>query len=174
MTARQLITLVICVLLWACSDSAEQVDRKAGVALIEGAASKVILQSQARAGGAIAVQTRVLTEVRLNQPVIVELTVSPGNYRQLWLTIADSEHFALQGEYQRWLGSSHQQPVIEQITLTPLSAGKHYLRMTLAQEDGSNPRSVVVALKVVGDTDLLPAERELPKERIEFQSRPVN
>ena len=133
----------------------------------------VIKTSQVRAGGAIAVNTRVLTDVMVGEAVTVELTIVARPYRDLWLTIADDEHFALQGEAQRLLEGSDSRTLTERMTLKPLAAGKHYLRMTLFYKNGGNPRSVVVALKVKDSSGKFPKADKPIKNRIEFQSLPA-
>lgn len=172
MTVQPFVASILVMLLCACTDTVNVASHNESATKLA-AARTVVVESQARAGGAIAVKSRLLGEVVLHQPVTVELSIAPGSFRSLWLTIVDSEHFELQGDYERHLTNNGQWTITEQITLTPLSAGKHYLRMTLAHEDGSNPRSVVVALKVPGEAGESPAANQPPKARIEFQSRPV-
>ncbi len=167
---QKLIVLAVVALLGACSPG--HPTGAAGEAVTE---TREVRQSQVRAGGSIPVRTRLLSKPALERPVTVELVIAGGAPRGFWLQIADNDHYRVAGDYRRVLASGDGGPVVEQIIVTPLTPGKHYLRMTVSEAGGDNPTSVVVALRV-DDPDGAPSgERESrPRERIEFRSAPLD
>ena len=152
----------------ACTDAADSASSRESDVV-----KTVVKQSQMRAGGAIAVKTRVLGEVVVNQVVTVELSVVSQSSRGFWLTIADSDQFELLGDSERFIEGGAAAKSSERIELIPLSPGKHYLRMTVSREAGDDARSVVVALKVKDESGTVPDNSKPVKNRIEFRSQPV-
>lgn len=132
-----------------------------------------VYRSEVQAGGAIAVKTRVLSDVVVNQPVTVEL-LFPGNPRRsLWLDITDSDDYRINGDYRRYIqGGAKGGTLSETVELVPLVAGKHYLRMFVSDSRGQNPRSVVVALPVKDATGSVPRPEKKVRSRIDFESTP--
>lgn len=132
-----------------------------------------ISQSVPRSGGAISAQSKILTPVVKGQPVVIELVFGTEPGQDLWLEIADSDAFELKGDYRRVLEVRKKGVVKEYIQLTPLQAGKHYLKMTVSHAGGESPRALVVILPVVDDKGNMPEPQKEERSRVEFRATPV-
>ena len=128
-------------------------------------------QSEKRAGGAIAVKADVLGDVVVNQPVAIELTFTGNFDRALWLEIADSDDYRIEGDYRRVVDADSDNGQLgERIELVPLIPGKHYLRLVVSRSGGQDPRAVVVALPVKDESGQMPEPDKTIKSRIDFKS----
>lgn len=163
------ISLMLCACSGEGTSSANPVLAAAPVSIVR----TTTTLSQIRAGSGIAAKTRVLSEVKINQPVTVELVLMAAPNQTLLVNIIESEDLQLHGDYRRVVESNDDGRVTKMIELTPLKAGKHYLKMTVSEFDGSSPRSVAVILQVEDQTGTVPKTQSVTKDRIDFKAIPL-
>lgn len=133
-----------------------------------------VSQSVPRSGGALSAQSKILTQVVIGKPVVVELIFGTDPRQDLWLDIAEDEGFELKGDYRRVLEVRKRGVAKEYIQLTPLAPGKQYLKMTVSHAGGDNPRSLVVILPVEDAQGNVPEKARESRSRVEFQTTPAS
>ena len=122
--------------------------------------------SHAIAGDRIAMKHSVSGELQIDTTIMLELefALSPGQL--LELDFVASEQYQFNSELAAVYSADERGKLKFQLYLTPLIAGKIYVKVLAATSDGERVRPFSIPLRVKDNNGLVPQKTTVPKSRV--------
>ena len=124
------------------------------------------ITSEANAGGRIAMKHSVVGDLQIHNAIMLELDFTLSAGQLLTLDFVDSEQYQFNDDPAAVYSADERGRLILQLNLSPLTAGKIYIKFLASTTDGERMRSFSIPLQVKNSNGLLLKIDTVSKPRI--------